>query len=306
MPNRPQIKLDDTPKAYYSPAGDYVHMTRREACVSDERFYETLLHELVHSTGHNSRLNRFIEDGCNHKFGSKSYANEELVAELGAGFLSAEAGIFQQVEDDTAAYIASWIARLQNDKTLIVKAAGKAQKAVDYILGENGAAKPEMTNEGPGAPPVRPADPTPEPEPIVAPSGPEPESTAAEPKPEPVSSPEPEPAPTPELAEPEGDRLLVLGDFVDDNSILRSIDFLAGTATLEFPSEPLGWKDTKSYHGLLSTFKVVPLGEVNADTLYAGQVLHRLVEYAKLRLVGRAKISKACFKRIEAQLQAAA
>jgi hypothetical protein len=81
---------------------------------------------------------------------------------------------------------------------------------------------------------------------------------------------------------------------------------VAHTATLEFPSEPRVWNDTKSYHGLISTFKVVPLGEVHVDTLYRGQVLHRMVEYAQPRLVGKHKISKACFRRLEAQLQAAA
>jgi antirestriction protein ArdC len=126
--------FDSTPKAYYSPAGDYVHMTERSACVSDERFYETLLHELVHSTGHASRLNREREMGGWHAFGSKTYAQEELVAEMGAGFLCAECGIFQDVEDNTAAYIANWLTRLENDKTLVVKAAAKAQHAVEYIL----------------------------------------------------------------------------------------------------------------------------------------------------------------------------
>lgn len=135
MPNRPVIKTDETPKAYYLPSADMVHMTKREACVSDERYYETLLHELVHSTGHKSRLDRMEGDTAWHRFGSKPYANEELVAEMGAGFLCAECGIFQEVEDNTAAYIANWLTRLENDKTLVVKAAGKAQEAVNFVLG---------------------------------------------------------------------------------------------------------------------------------------------------------------------------
>jgi antirestriction protein ArdC len=133
MPNPPRLILDKTPKAYYSPAGDYIHMTERESCVSDERHYETLLHELVHSTGHKSRLDRMEGDTKWERFGSKPYASEELVAEMGAGFLCAEAGIFQEVEDNTAAYIANWLTRLENDKTLVVRAAGRAQKAFDYI-----------------------------------------------------------------------------------------------------------------------------------------------------------------------------
>jgi len=70
--------------------------------------------------GTKSPLNRFEEDGCTHKFGAKAYASEELIAEMGAAFL-------QQVEENTSAYIANWLAKLKNDKTLVVKAAGKAQ-----------------------------------------------------------------------------------------------------------------------------------------------------------------------------------
>jgi antirestriction protein ArdC len=135
MPNRPEIRLDNIPQAYYQSAGDFVHMTECQACVCDERYYDTLFHELVHATGHKSRLNRFEEENTSHKFGSRSYAQEELVAEMGAGFLCADVGIFQAVEENTAAYIASWLTKLANDKKLVVYAAGKAQKAVDYIRG---------------------------------------------------------------------------------------------------------------------------------------------------------------------------
>jgi antirestriction protein ArdC len=135
MPNRPRIVIDQTPKAYYSSTEDFVHMTSREACISDERYYGTLLHELVHSSGHASRMNRFVEEGCTHHFGSNSYAKEELVAEMGSAMLCEEAGIFEQTEDDTAGYIANWLTQLANDNKLVVHAAGKAQKATDYILG---------------------------------------------------------------------------------------------------------------------------------------------------------------------------
>jgi antirestriction protein ArdC len=116
MPNRPRLQIDDVPSAYYSPAQDYVHMTTRERCVSDERYYETMFHELSHSTGHPSRLNREKDMGGWHRFGSTTYAAEELVAEMGAAQLCARAGIFQQVEDNTAAYIANWLTKLHNDK----------------------------------------------------------------------------------------------------------------------------------------------------------------------------------------------
>ena len=147
MPNRPRLVIDQTPKAYYSPTEDFVHMTERSACVSDSAFYSTLLHEHIHATGHASRLSRFQQDGCNHHFGSKSYACEELVAEMGAAFLMSECSLFQDSEENTAAYIANWLTKLENDNKLVVHAAGKAQKAADYILGrieELAQPKPEL------------------------------------------------------------------------------------------------------------------------------------------------------------------
>jgi antirestriction protein ArdC len=138
MPNRPRMVIDQTPKAYYSPAEDLVHITKRSACVSDSAYYDTLFHELTHSTGHKSRLARMEGDTASCRFGSKPYANEELVAEMGAAMLCAESGIFQETEENSAAYIASWLTKLANDTKLIVHAAGKAQKAVDFILNRSG------------------------------------------------------------------------------------------------------------------------------------------------------------------------
>jgi antirestriction protein ArdC len=109
MPNRPRLVIDQTPKAYYSPSEDFVHMTERSACVSDSAYYDTFFHELTHATGHKSRLNRMEGDSAWHRFGSKPYANEELVAE-------------------------NWLTKLANDNKLVVHAAGKAQKACDFIL----------------------------------------------------------------------------------------------------------------------------------------------------------------------------
>jgi len=135
MPNRPRLVIDKTPKAFYSPTEDYVHMTERSACISDSQYYSTTLHELAHSTGHASRLNRFQQDGCTHHFGSKTYAAEELTAEMTAAFLMSECNLFQETEENTASYIATWLEKLANDNKLVVVAAGKASKAADYILG---------------------------------------------------------------------------------------------------------------------------------------------------------------------------
>jgi antirestriction protein ArdC len=100
----------------------------------------------VHSTGHQSRLARTFGD----HFGSEFYSKEELIAEMGAAFLSALAGVAaEHTERNTTAYIQNWIAKLEEDNRLIVQAAGKAQRAVDYILGDpmegEAAQKPELS-----------------------------------------------------------------------------------------------------------------------------------------------------------------
>jgi antirestriction protein ArdC len=134
MPNRPRLVIDGTTKAFYSPSEDFVHMTERSACVSDSAYYDTLFHELTHSTGHKSRLDRMECDTAWCKFGSKPYANEELLGECGAAFRCAEAGIFQETLENRTSYIATWLTKLSNDNKLVVHAAAKAQKAADYIL----------------------------------------------------------------------------------------------------------------------------------------------------------------------------
>ena len=120
-------------RAAYSPTLDEIIMPRKETFDSPETYYGTLFHEMVHSTGHKSRLNR--EFGPT--FGDHKYSFEELVAELGAGMLSAHAGIENKTLDNSAAYIASWIKKLSNDKKMIIKASGKSKKAVAMILGKD-------------------------------------------------------------------------------------------------------------------------------------------------------------------------
>ena len=119
--------------ACYIPLHDEIHMPERRQFLSEEYFYKTLYHECIHATGHNSRLNR-VKDWSG--FGSEPYAKEELIAEIGASMLVSYAGI--QTEDtdrNTAAYINGWISKLEEDPKLIIGASGKAQKAVDYIIG---------------------------------------------------------------------------------------------------------------------------------------------------------------------------
>lgn len=125
--------------AYYSPLEDVVVMPRAELFDSAEAFEQTLAHELIHATGHSTRLAR--NEVCDPiTFGSDPYAREELVAELGASFLTSDLGIASDFEQ-SASYVAGWLKALRNDKTLIIKAASCAQKAVDFILAPTMAAE---------------------------------------------------------------------------------------------------------------------------------------------------------------------
>jgi antirestriction protein ArdC len=133
MPTRPNVKHGGD-RAYYSPALDYVQMPLTVQFESPEHYYSTLFHELVHSTGHPDRIGRktLAEPA---PFGSADYSREELTAEMGAAYLCGAAGIDVNVEHH-ASYIASWLKALENDRKMVVSAAGAAQKAADYIIGE--------------------------------------------------------------------------------------------------------------------------------------------------------------------------
>lgn len=135
MPNCPKIVNDIKSQAFYSPALDYINIPHISQFLTSENYYLTLFHELTHSTGHKNRLNRFSETQEKLRFGSKTYAFEELVAEMGACFLA----IFAKINDDSlfdnsTAYIQSWISKLKSDKYLIFRASTKAQHASEYIM----------------------------------------------------------------------------------------------------------------------------------------------------------------------------
>jgi antirestriction protein ArdC len=121
--------------ASYAPIGDVVRMPDRTAFHSPEGYYATLFHELIHSTGHPKRLARFSEDSPPPPFGSPDYSREELVAELGAAFLCAQAGISNATIANSAAYLAGWLRVLKTDKRAVVLAAGAATKAAATISG---------------------------------------------------------------------------------------------------------------------------------------------------------------------------
>jgi antirestriction protein ArdC len=130
-------------RAYYSLDGDYIQMPVIEAFRDAESFYATLAHESAHWTKAPARLAR---DFGRKSWGDEGYAREELVAELASAFLCADLGITPEVRDDHAAYIATWLTVLKNDKRAIFSAASHAQKAVDFLHGFS-AASPASTPE---------------------------------------------------------------------------------------------------------------------------------------------------------------
>lgn len=118
-------------RAYYTAAEDRVQMPPFEAFQDQISYYATLAHELTHWTKHPKRLDR---DFGRKSWGDAGYAMEELVAELGAAFLAADLGLEAAPRPDHAAYIASWLKVLKEDKRAIFSAAAHAQRAVDFML----------------------------------------------------------------------------------------------------------------------------------------------------------------------------
>ena len=117
-------------QAYYAVGLDYVQMPPFETFRDAESYYATLAHECTHWTRHPSRLER---DFGRKRWGDEGYAMEELVAELGAAFLCADLELELAVRDDHAAYIASWLKVLKQDKRAIFTAAAHAQRAADFL-----------------------------------------------------------------------------------------------------------------------------------------------------------------------------
>ena len=132
--NKPSIKHQGN-AAFYRESDDSVTMPERESFKGEPAYYTTIFHELGHSTGHESRCNRFDKSIGMAAFGSGSYSKEELIAEMTASMLSGIAGIIDETIEQSAAYIDAWRKKISKDPKLVVQAAGKAQKAVDCITG---------------------------------------------------------------------------------------------------------------------------------------------------------------------------
>lgn len=115
-------------KAFYVPSLDFVQVPPQPAFFEQVNYYRTCLHELTHATGHTSRLGRDLTNS----FGSKDYAREELIAEMGSAFLCAALGIEPTVRH--ADYLGSWLEVLRDDNRAIFRAASAATKAADWLL----------------------------------------------------------------------------------------------------------------------------------------------------------------------------
>ena len=133
---RTGVKLSHTEgdQAFYRPSTDEVVLPIRKQFVSTAEYYSTVFHELTHSTGHPSRLNRLARPSF---FGTEDYSKEELVAEIGAATLVNHVGLETGSSiRNSSAYIQNWLKVLKDDKRFIVSAAGRAEKAVNLILNQ--------------------------------------------------------------------------------------------------------------------------------------------------------------------------
>ncbi len=132
MAKPPQIQHRSLQAAYH-PSLDLVAIPALTDFDGGEAYYSTLFHELAHSTGHPTRLNRStVSDAC--PFGTTNYSKEELTAEMAAAFLCGHAGLENRTIDNSAAYVSTWWSRLSQDRRLLIHAASAAQKAADYVI----------------------------------------------------------------------------------------------------------------------------------------------------------------------------
>ena len=130
------IRGEKSARAFYRPSEDKVVVPMMEQFAEVSEFYSTLFHELTHSTGHWSRLGRFKESGVVAAFGGEDYGKEELIAELGAAALCGKCGIETDGSfKNSASYLKGWMEAIKGNPEMIVSAAGKADKAVEFILG---------------------------------------------------------------------------------------------------------------------------------------------------------------------------
>lgn len=116
VPRKDQFKISDTPEEIYK---------------DGEEYYSSLIHEMAHSTGHESRLNRLNPDG---KFGGSEYAKEELVAELTAAMVGSALGFDSRIRDNNTAYIKSWMSALKKEPKFLLSVMSDVNKASAMVI----------------------------------------------------------------------------------------------------------------------------------------------------------------------------
>jgi len=127
------IKTGTDGRAFYRPSTDEISMPPFESFKSREGYYAVLAHEMMHWTGHPSRLDR----PNMNMFGDEAYAQEELIAEIAAAFFLAALGVSAEPREDHAKYLKNWLRTLKNDPNALQNAFSEAQKASDFIIGKS-------------------------------------------------------------------------------------------------------------------------------------------------------------------------
>ena len=128
--DKPKILFDGS-EPQYDQDNDQIRMPKQVSFKSKEDFYNALLHELAHSTGHEKRLNRLVQVG---EYGTKTYSKEELVAELTSAMLSSHCGISEKTINSSASYVKGWLDTLKANPRMLLSSAGLAEKAFKYIV----------------------------------------------------------------------------------------------------------------------------------------------------------------------------
>ncbi len=147
MQQKPVIKHKEK-KSFYDPCLDVINIPKIDTCESQEHYYKALFHQLVHSTGHVSRLNRKEVMQMPELRPDDSFSTEELIAEMGASYLMSISGFTKDtISKDNGARAKGWLEKFKENKQLVIYAGGKAQQAIDYILNVSFKEKTEATTE---------------------------------------------------------------------------------------------------------------------------------------------------------------
>src|SRR5258706_1089786 len=134
MQQKPVIKHREK-KSFYDPCLDIINVPKIDTFESQEYYYRSLFHQLIHATGHVSRLNRKEVMLMSELRADESFSSEELIAEMGTGYLMSVCGFTNDfVSKDKEVRAKGWLEKFKENKQLVIYAGGKAQQAVDFIL----------------------------------------------------------------------------------------------------------------------------------------------------------------------------